>query len=167
MFWLISIITLLLFILCLILLSVIVVEVDTRIPGAGMRWGIIGKARIWYDDEWWLGIQVLFYRKNIRLAGIKRKNSKPVKKSLKIKPKKKLNTGMVFKKVSRIIKTIEVTECRLAIDTNDYVYNAQLYPLNFIPVGGKHIFINFNNENYLVLKVMCYPWKMLYGYFKK
>lgn len=167
MFWLISILVIFILILCLVLLSVIVIEVDTRIPQAGFRWGNLGTATIWYDDEWWLGIQVLFYRKKIRMSAIKRKSAKIQVANARKKPAKKRKLKDVLRKVFSVVKTFEVIECKLAIDTNDYAFNAQLFPLNFLPKGGGHIFINFNNENFFVLKVINYPWKILYSFFKK
>ena len=77
MLWLMIIALLVVLLIGVLLLSLLVIEIDTRVPGASMRWGALAKASIWYDDEWRMYIQVLFYRKTIGLARIK---SKPVNK---------------------------------------------------------------------------------------
>ena len=72
----------------------------------------------------------------------------------------------LLKKMPRVAKTFRVSEFRLAIDTGDYIRNAQLYPLNFLPHGYQHLFVNFNDENFLVLKIINRPWKILYGFLR-
>ena len=165
MIWLIGILALIFITLCIILLSILVIEIDTRIPQAGIRWGTIGKARIWYDEEWWLSIQLLFYRKIFRMADIKNKPAK-TKNEAKNKTKKTGRVKNILKRMSRTIKTFQVVEWKLAIDTGDTVRNAQLYPLNFFPKIYNHLFINFTNENFFVLRITNRPWKILYALFR-
>jgi len=166
MFWLIGVAVLIFLIFFIFLLSAIVIEVDTRVPQAGIRWGSLGKAKIWYNNEWWLSVQLLFYRKTIQVTGIKSKANKTVAAIAKKKPKKKLILKKFSKKIFPIIKTFKTLEWILAIDTGDNVYNAQLYPLNFLSKTYGHVFINFNNENFLVLKIRNYPWQILYSLLK-
>lgn len=166
MLWLIGIVVLIFLILCIFLVSVLVIEVDTRVPQAGIRWGFLGKAIIWYDDEWWLSMQLLFFRKTIRVASIKMKSAKKETVIEKQAPKKRKKIKRLLKRILRIIQTFKVIEWTLFIDTGDNVYNAQLYPLIFLSKTYKHIFINFRNENFLLLKIRNYPWKILYTFFK-
>ena len=63
-------------------------------------------------------------------------------------------------------KTFRITEWKLALDTGDYSLNAPLYPLNFLPYTINHILVNFQNENYLALKVRNRPWKILIVFLK-
>ena len=148
-----------------LLLSLLVIEIDTRVPGASMRWGALAKASIWYDDEWRMYIQVLFYRKTIGLARIK---SKPVNKKPPAakKKSKKRTTKRFLTQIWRVLKTFRVTAFTLAIDTGDHVCNAQLFPLHVFPATRKHVFINFTGDNFLILKMNNRPWKILYAFFK-
>jgi hypothetical protein len=163
MLWLIGIILFLLLILCWLLLSNLVIAFDTRTPKAEIQWGTIGKACIWYEDEWWLKIRILFYQKTIRISDIKSKAGKRKIVDEKKKPKKKFYLKFSLAKLFRLINTFRITEWKLAIDTGDHTRNAQLYPMNFFPSVFRHLYINFSNENYLVLKIKNRPWKMLYA----
>jgi hypothetical protein len=166
MAWVIGILALLVLIICLLLLSIIILEVDTRVPQAALRWGVIANAKIWYAGEWWLKLQFPFYRKTFRIADMKSKRTKRKAIIEKEKPKKRRKLNLIIKKIYRVIKSFQVSEWKLALDSGNYVTNAQIYPLNFFPKVFKHLFINFNGENYLVLKVSNRAWKMLYNYLK-
>jgi hypothetical protein len=48
-------------------------EIDTRSPKAEQRWLGIGGVKVWYEEEWWLSMRILFYRKTIRFSEIKPK----------------------------------------------------------------------------------------------
>jgi hypothetical protein len=163
MIWLIIILSISL-LLGFLLFSRIVVEVDTRIAKAELRWQGIGMVKVWYEDEWWLSMKVPFYRKTLRFADIKKRSKTP-----KDQPRKKRNKrpGMLrmVRKAIKLIKTFRVIEYQLAVDTGDNSSNAQLYPLNFTRWTFGHLNINFRDENFLVLKIQNRPWKVLYAFF--
>ncbi|MEQ1677535.1 MAG: hypothetical protein ABL876_12580 [Chitinophagaceae bacterium] len=164
MIWLIGIAAFLVLILCWLLIAPLLLEVDTRVPQASFRWRSIGKMRIWYDGDWRLSMQVLFFRKTICLSEMK---SKPrPEKVAAPKRKRKKNGKKTMLKMIRVLRTFRVTEWRLAIDTGDYTRNAQLYPMNFLPYAFKHLDINFRDENYLVLQIRNRPWKMIYAFLR-
>src|ERR1022692_3406082 len=104
MIWLIVFLALVFLILCLALLSIIILEVDTRIPELQVRLGSIINARIWYAQEWWIKIQMPFYWKTFRLADIhsKRSNKKISIKKKKTKKRRMLNK--LLKKMPRVAK---------------------------------------------------------------
>ena len=133
---------------------------------AKLEWISIGKAVLWYDNEWWLSMRILFYKKTIRFSEIKSKPKKIKEPTSKKKPKRRMKIKQLLKKIVRIIKTFRVTEWQLAVDTGDHTQNAQLYPLNFLPYAFKHLHINFSNENYLLLKIRNRPWKILYAFLR-
>ncbi len=165
MIWVFIIIIFLLFILCWLLLSPLVMELDTRIPGAAVQWQNIGHAELWYDEEWYLSMQLLFYHKTFRMDELRKKSSG--KKTLtQKKKKKKMNRSRMAQKIIRVLQSFRVTEWKLAIDTGDYARNAQLYPLNFIPRTYDHLQINFAGENYLLLKIRNSPWRILYNWLR-
>ena len=163
MIWLIIILVLILFIAWL-LLSPVIMEIDTRVPHAGLRWVSIGNVNIWYDEEWWLSMQILFFRKTIRFSNLKRKTKKTRKRIAK--KKKKGNPISKLSKMIMVIKTFRVTEWHLSVDTNDPVLNAQLYPLNYWHSVYGHLNINFNEENYLLVRIRNRPWKILYAFMR-
>jgi len=166
MIWLIGIVVFLLLILCWLLISPLVINIDTRIPNAGIRWVSIGNARIWFEEEWWLSMRILFFRKTFRLAEIKGKPRKTkVRKEIK-ESKRKTNINRMMMKIVRVIKTFRVTKWELAVDSGDYSRNAQLYPLNFLPYTFKHLYVNFRDENYLLLTIRNRPWKILYSFLR-
>jgi len=166
MAWVIGILTMLVLIICLLLLSIIIIEVDTRVPEAAVRWGVIGNAKIWYAGEWWLRLQLPFYRKTFRMADMKSNRLKRKTIIEKEKPKKGRKLKLVVKKIFRVMKSFRVSEWKLALDSGDYVTNAQIYPLNFFPKVFRHLFVNFNGENFLVLKMSNRSWKILYNFFR-
>jgi hypothetical protein len=149
-----------------LLISPLIVKVDTRIPEARLRWWSVGEANIWYKDEWWLQWRILFYKKEIRFSEIGSKTKTPKQAASKKRSGRKMKINKILKKGMRIMRTFKVEEWQLAVDTGDHTRNAQLYPLNFIPYNFQHLSINFNDENYLVLKTRNRPWKMLYAFLK-
>jgi hypothetical protein len=160
--WVIGLMLLLILLLCWILFSLLSLELDTRVPQAGIKWGIIGKVRIWYDDVWRLRINAPFYEKTFCLSELKTKPRKIKTTGTGKKEKKKRSLRTILKMITAITKTFRVTEWKLAMDTGDHTLNAPLYPLNFLPHTANHLFVNFQNENYLVLKVRNRPWKIVY-----
>jgi len=165
MIWVIILIVLISFISWL-LISPVVIKVDTMIPMTELRWVSIGNVRIWYETEWWLSFRILFFQKTIRFSEMKRKSKKIKDTASKKKPKKKIKISRMLKKLTRVIKTFRVTEWQLAIDTGDSTRNAQLYPLNYLPYTFEHLRINFRDENFLLLKIRSSPWKILYAFLR-
>jgi hypothetical protein len=163
--WVICILMLLFLNISWLLLSSVTIEVDTRVPGALMQWGTIGNARLWYEDKWWLTMQILFYKKTLLVSQIKRKPRKIG--TVKKRAKKAMNISRILKIIFQITKTFRVTYWSLAVDTGDYAINAPLYVLNFFPNTSKHVRVNFHNENYLVLKAKNSLWNILHVYLRK
>lgn len=163
MIWLITLLILIIF-LCWLLIAPVIMEIDTRVPHAGLRWVSIGNVKIWYDEEWWISIEIFFFRKTIRFSNMKSKSRKAVKTKVKKKQKGKTISNLV--KIIRVIKTFRVTEWHLAVDTNDSILNAQLYPLNYWRGIYGHLHINFNEENFLFVRIRNRPWKILYAFIR-
>ena len=141
-----------------ILFSPILIEIDTRVPLARVSWKSIGNLILEYNDHWQLNFRVLFFSKTIYFKGAAKR---PLKPKHTRRAKKKSNPRRIIRGVVRMIKSFRVTEWKLSIDTGDHVWNAQMYPLNYLPQGIDHLNINFIDENYLVLKMRNRPWKML------
>jgi hypothetical protein len=144
-----------------LLVSPVVLIIDSREPSAMLKWMSIGKAVIWYDDEWWLQFRVFFFQKKIRLTSLGNKMKATPASAAK---KKKGPPKAGFRKLVRVMRTFHVSEWQIALDTGDYVRNAQLYPLNFIPHLNGHMEINFYEKNYLFIKLKNRPLKILYAF---
>ena len=166
MLWIAVILLLLILLLSWLLLSSLNIELDSRIPRAGIKWGTIGNARIWYEEGWRMHVHVPFYQKTFNLAEIKRKPRKIIPEDAGNKEKKRRNLRRMIKMIIPMAKTFRITEWKLALDTGDYSLNAPLYPLNFLPFAFNHVLINFQNENYVVLKVRNRPLKILIVFLK-
>jgi hypothetical protein len=168
MVWITGLLLLLFLLLCWLLLSSLNIEIDSRVPRAGIKWGTIGSAKIWYDEKWRMHIRAPFYEKTSPLAELKGKSRKiiPEEAAKKKEEKKRRNLRRVLKMIIPMVKTFRVTEWKLALDTGDYSLNASLYPINFLPYTINHILVNFQTENYLVLKVRNRPWKILIVFLK-
>ena len=149
-----------------LIFSPLVLEIDTRMPQAAIRWIRIGKARVWYDNEWWLSFRIFFYRKTIRFSDIKSKTKRIKAAKPKEKRKRKMRISRLLRKMIRVLKTFRLTEWQLAIDTGDYCLNAQLYPLNYLPHAFEHLHINFAGKNYFVMKMKNRPLNILYAYLR-
>ncbi len=163
MIWLFSILLFICLLLSWFLISPLVLETDTRIPGAMLKWVSIGKARIWYDHEWWLSIRVLFFRKTIKLSSIKAKQKKLTTGTAK---KKKRNKEKLFRKMIRVMRTFQIEEWRVFLDSGDDSLNARIYGLNFLPLFRGHLQINFNDENYLFIRIRNRPMKILWAFLR-
>ena len=156
----------LLLIICWLFIAPLELQIDTRIPRACLRWVAIGQVVITYqNDYWWLNLRVLFFHKQWDLAKLVFQ-----KKKTKAKRKRKLTTGKKIhraRKFFNVIKTFQVKKWQLAIDTGDVTRNAWLYALNFTPSTRRHLYINFTEENYLLVIIRNAPWKLAYAFIKK
>jgi hypothetical protein len=142
-------------------------QIDTRIPQASLRWAGIGRALVTYQDDcWWLNVSVLFFHKQWDLEKLVFKK----KKNIRSKDGRKKTVGKKAnraRKFFNVIKTFHVKKWQIAIDTGDVTKNACLYALNFSPRMRQHLYINFTDENYLLLIVRNAPWKLAYAFLKK
>jgi hypothetical protein len=145
-----------------LLVSPVIMELDTKIPRAEMRWIGIGNLRIWYENEWWFSVRIFFYQKTMRISEMKpaqKKRRRTGNGHARATP-----PGERLEKIFRVLKTFNVVKWNLAIDTGDFVRNAQLYPLNHHPYAANHLFINFQDQNYLELETRNRPWKILFAF---
>ena len=166
MVWLVIIVLFICLFTTWLLFSPIELDIDTRRACAEFRWLGIGRVIVWFEDEWWLSARVLFYRKTMRFPkkgpGPKKVNKAPVQG----RQKGKLKTARMLQKATRMIRTFRVLEWQLTIDTGSHSLNAQLYPLNFSPKTVGHLHVNFNDENFLAVKIRNRPWKLLYAFLR-
>ena len=164
MIWII-IITPLFLLLAWLLLSPLELIIDTRIPVAAIRWIGVGKARVIYEkEEWWMNVSILFFRRKWALEKMIFAEKKK-KKHTRQKQKKRMSSK-IFQKIFSVLQTFRVRQWQITIDSGDDIENAWLYPLNFFPYMKQHVYINFVDENFLVLSIRNIPWRMVYAWIK-
>jgi hypothetical protein len=145
-----------------LLLSTIVVRLDTDIPHLILEWRTVAGIRAtWEEDTIAVEIKTgLFRRKWLPLRTQRSKPRKTTKRSTHGKPPD----------AARIIRTLK--GCRLdyfdlALDSGNPLINAWLYPLNFVSLPtGRTIRINFENYNHLRLQISAKPWRLLAAWIK-
>lgn len=80
--------------------------------------------------------------------------------------KKSYAKSLSFKKLWRILKSFEVKQFYLEIDTGDCIKNAKLYPVcaccNYY--FGSRMYVNFQGRNRLVLSIQNRPIRLLKAY---
>ncbi len=147
-----------------ILVSPLELKIDTRIPSVIMRWKSIGRASVVYkNDEWWLNIHVLFFHKNWSLMQMIFADKKNKKKVKKIQSPRKKSSSKWIGRFVKIIRTFRISRLKIAIGSSDNAINAKLYPLNFLPQTRQYIYINFIDENYLLLTIKNQPIRIIYA----
>ena len=128
-----TVLVLVLAILVWLFFSPFALSINTNVPEVKLTWKGIGKALLIYkEDEWLLFIRVLFISRVKNLSAPKRGTEKKKMEQKKVEHKKKRNTRKLLKKGLRVAKSFTITDWRLGLDTGDHVYNAWLYPLNFM-----------------------------------
>lgn len=142
-------------------------EIDTRVPVITIQWKSIGNATLFYEDEvWWLQIRAWFFSKKwnlVQMIFADRKKKKKVPQSRKRKSGKK---RMPVLKLFKILKTFQIVHWEIAFSADDYTKNARWYWLNFFPLTRKHLYINFDDKNYLVLVIRNKAWRIAYAFIK-
>ncbi len=164
MIWIILLVVLL--VLCGILLSPMEFKIDMRLPVVTIGWTGIGEALLMYEEEeWWLKIRLPFFHKQWSLMQLilSDKKKKTKVKSVQIKKRKK---RMPLSKVIRIMRTFRIVNLEVAISNGDYITNARLYFLNFLPNTRRHVHVNFEDENYLTLIIRNNAWRIVYAFMK-
>ncbi|HRH49321.1 MAG TPA: hypothetical protein PLP23_11270 [Panacibacter sp.] len=139
-------------------------DVDTRIREIKIAWWGIGNVAITYKhEEWFVTFRVFWFRKQLKLENI----HPPVKKIKQHKKRKaiKINIQNGLKSFIAVMRTFKVSACRLSLDTGDVILNAWLYPLNHF-IGLRYCNINFQGENYFVLKARNNIGRILYAWFR-
>lgn len=87
-------------------------------------------------------------------------NTKKVK---KIQSQRKKSSSKWVGKVLKIIRTFRISKLKIAISSSDNTINAKLYPLNFLPLTGQYVYVNFIDENYLLLTLKNQPFRIVYA----
>jgi hypothetical protein len=162
-----AIVLMLVLLVCWLLFSNLELNIDTRIPGLVLHWRTIAKLVLVFEyGDWWLKIYSLPYKNKWRLYElINRKKKKKIKVEGD-RSKISKRSPIRFKKIIELLSSSQVNEWRLALDTDDFPFNACLFPLNFLPSCRQRLEINFKGENFLVLRITNSVWRLLNVWFK-
>lgn len=147
--------------ICWLFWAPIRLEINTWKGIYQMEWKGIGDL-VWLPDE---GLDVVetrifFWKKRWVLSKMqsrkKRENAKQVsRQKLKGQTNKKGKSGRSgLQMAKKMLRTFRVRQCRLWLDTGDYLWNAWLFPVGWLsrnPHAG--IWINFQGKNEGILLV--------------
>ncbi len=161
-----GVLLLLLLILLYGLINPITVLIDSRAETIRLTWKGIGS--VWVLGEMSnpvIRIRMLGWQKNISLLDL-RGSSK--KKELQ-KEKKARNRSwkrpdwLTFQLIVRLLKTFQIQQLRLDLDTRDYLQNAYWYPVFWgLSRGNRQFRINFQGKSELVLVITNHPWRLVW-----
>jgi len=169
MTWILIIVILVLLLLCWLLFSPFLLELDTATSSARFTWWGIGTASVWYEGGWWMYFRILFFHKQMRLnkrRGVNTERRGEKRRSENEGKRKKPKSHFPFYKMVKCLRTFRIKEWKLSVDTGDYALNARLYPLNFVPEFQHHLDINFMDRNEGSIKLVNAPWKILYAFIR-
>lgn len=131
---------------------------DTYRDRYHLRIGVLGRAAVEKDavEIFRIHLKVLFmdfYWRPSDLSALKSRTKKRTS-----RPKNGKGPGLRSAKWIRLVRTFEIKQFQMELDTGDPITNARLYPVCSIlkPWGGD-IQVNFRNRNHLLLKIINRP----------
>jgi hypothetical protein len=151
MFWIILLVLFLLFLSWVLFTPVVFkASTDEHILGVKIQ-GLGGVRVVWEGDQlpkakwrlWWWERDIKFTEKPSE-----KKEEKPTKEKAPAKRKRKrIGPKMTFMKVIRILRSFKVRKFRINLDTDDYIFNAYLYPLFAVLDHGRgHLQVNYEGR---------------------
>jgi hypothetical protein len=166
MVWIITALALLLLLIGWLLLSPIEMDIDTRVPHATFQWLSIGQATIVYEnEEWFVKVRVLLFHKQWLLSKLFIKSARKKKQAKKI-PASTSPQTFNWHHALKMLSTFRIIDWKLAVDGNEHLSYAMMFPMNFMPYLGKHVYINFQDQTYFVLRIRNQPWRMVYAWIR-
>jgi hypothetical protein len=155
----------LLFLLCWLLLSPLLISIDTRVPVVEVKWVSIASVSLFLrEGKWLLKIHVLFYSSLKDLSSLIRRKRLPGKKAVNNKAKKPKHPLKILRAIIRVAKSFTVKNWNLTFDTGDYTTNSRMYALYAYPIIANHVHINYQSNNFFMLKMKNTPLRMLKAY---
>ena len=120
-------------------------------------WGIFKGGLSVADGRFSLYLRLPFYTKTFHAEDLLEKawesKKKPEEKSEK-PTKKRSKWKMSWSKIRKMMSSFQVKQLYINFDTDDFVLNGLLYPLaQWVRNNGQAVFINFNGERRINLKV--------------
>jgi hypothetical protein len=158
-----------------ILLSPMILLIDTRNSIYSFSLKTIASVRVEYDDwKLLLHLQILFYKKTLIVPddfiGNDKKEKKPKKKKVKKKKEKKTKISILRaiefgkKYLGELLDSFQVKELYVNFDTKNYPLNGMLIPvfstLNYYS-DNIHCYVNFEGNNIFYLDLRNRLWNFL------
>lgn len=91
---------------------------------------------------------------------------KKKKKAPQGQKRKSARKRIPFLKFFKILRTFQIVYWEIALSSDDFTENARWYWVNFFPSTRKHVYINYVDENYLVLVIRNQAWRIVYAFLK-
>ena len=147
-----------------VLFAPLSIKADTYSNEYYLSWGGIGKAEfIPLPDDILIRLRLAFWKKELYPLH-------PSPPKAKKKPHKKEHKGggpLPLRRMISVLKTFEIRDFRLEVDTDDYVWNACLYPVFYwIKPLQKYVALNFQGRNECRLLIRNRVWRMAWGWWK-
>ncbi len=145
------ILTLLIALLLFLVFTPVTLKIDTYSQQYYLQiWGIAKCSFVWENGPI-IRLRVPFYTFRINPLALRTKKKKKPKRKRKAETKKK-RSFMSFKKVLKLIRSFEMKEFRLELDTGNVIGNAYLFPVFFFLNRQKaQLRINYEGSNGLVI----------------
>jgi len=141
--------TIILLVFTLLLLTPIILYVNTKSNQYYIQWKGLFKAILEADDSNIFRLCVKIWMFKFYIYPLKIKSKKH-----KVKQEKLVKKNFSFKRLISIIKTFKVKQFYVNIDTGNYIYNAKLYSL--LPIlnyNSKSFHINHQGQNELKIVI--------------
>lgn len=164
MWWLLVPVFLLIVVLFL-LLSPIVIDLNSETGKCELRWSGFGSMNlILKDEKILLRFRIAGYRFTIDPA--EGKNKLPRTKAGSEQRKRKMTLRQIVSKSRALLQSFQVRDFHCDFDSNDYLLNSWLYPAaHLLDPSHRRWNINFNGRNAVALKIENNLWRLLRAWF--
>lgn len=150
-------------VICFLLVTPLVIEVDSARHKYGIYYRGIAAIDLRWDEGLYLQLWVLGWRKTIEPFGML--GEKPPKKKKPEKPKRKrMAFSKIRRKLGRVLRSFTVKRFYVNVDTGDYPLNAILYPLaGALSNERRTVCINFTGDVVVRIRIENRLGKILYA----
>ena len=165
MIWII-LLTIILGLILFVLVTPLIIRIDTRENIYLIRWAGLVRMQILPDTDKLLVINVrsLFWNKDFypltkRVA--KEQKDEPAKPS----KKKKRSLRYMSRRAWHVLRSFRVRQFSVDLDTGDYIWNAYLYPVFwFLNTRKRHLYINYEGRVTAKIEIRNRLIRMLYAF---
>ncbi|MCB9267459.1 MAG: hypothetical protein H6558_20745 [Lewinellaceae bacterium] len=160
-------IALLILLLTWVLFAPLSIRADTYEDKYYLQWGGIGKAElIPAPEDILIRLRVAFWKKDFYPLHFSARKSEKKEEPAPAE-KKKRKRHFPFRRLIRVLKSFNIKDFRLEIDTDDFVWNAYLWPVvhNIAPLR-RHITVNFQGRNECRILIQNRIWRMAWAWLR-
>ncbi len=149
-------------VICFLLLTPLVVEVDSVRRKYGIYYRGIAAIDLRWDEGLYLQLWVLGWRKTIDPFGMR--DQKPHEKKPQKPKRKRVAFSRIRRKLGHVLRSFTVKRFYVNVDTGDYPLNGLLYPLAGALSNERRTFhINFNGDVVVRIRIENRLGKILYA----